>query len=224
MNYGSIEGELIDTDAQGFSLGVFGRLIADTKSKTMVTGSLAFGSNTFDATRTSYEGDVTADSIGASSFEGSLGVSTVIYEKNGFSLSPNATIRYFSGSVDGFTEAGPGVALTVDSQDIDSVVIDVGLNALVPINQQFSFVGRVGYMHELSDSEETIGASFNATGVNAVPFSVNARGIDHQAIILGGGFNYDFIGGGRLGVSYQGEFRFDAQSSQSVYLGYSLGF
>ena len=223
-NSGSIKGSLIDTDAQGLSIGTFGRVVVDEKSKTMITGSAAFGNYDYDATRSSYEGDVTADSIGASAIELSIGVSTVMYEKDGVTLSPNATLRYFDGSVDGFDESGSGVKLTVDSQDISSVILDVGIDANVTLKDNFSLIGRIGYMHEFSESDETVGARFSATGVNAVPFAVNAIGIDHQAFLIGAGLCYDFAGGARMGISYHGEYRMDAQSSQNVYLGYSVGF
>jgi outer membrane autotransporter protein len=224
LDSGSISGSHIDTDAEGFAFGAFARIVADEKSKTIVTGSASFGNYSYDATRSSFEGDVEADGIGASAVELSLGVSTVIYEKENVTLSPNATLRYVNGSVDGFDEEGTGVELVVGSQDISSVIIDLGLDASIKLDEKVTFNGRVGYMHELSSSEEPITASFAATGANAVPFTVNAPGIDHQAFVLGLGLSFDLNDSATLGLSYRGEYRFDSQASQNVGLGVSFGF
>jgi hypothetical protein len=221
---GDVEGPMIDTDAQGLALGAFGRYIVDQKSKTMITGAAAFGSYSYDAIRRSFDGNARANDIGASAIELSLGVSTVLYEKDGLTLSPNATFRYFDGNVDGFRERGNGVNLRVNSQEISSVILDVGIDATMDLMNHVSLHGRVGYMHEFSDSDESVSAGFVASGLNTVPFTVNARGIDHQAFVMGVGLSYDVAPGSRVGISYLGEYRMDARSSQNLFLHYSVGF
>lgn len=224
VDHGDVEGPLIDTDAQGLALGVFGRFMVDHKSKTMITGAAAMGSYSYDATRRSFEGDAMANDIGASAIELSLGVSTVLYEKDGVTLTPNATLRYFDGSVDGFKERGNGVNLRVDSQDINSVIVDLGIDATIDLRNHVMLHGRLGYMHEFTDSDESVRARFAFSGLNAVPFSVNALGIDHQAFVMGVGMSYDLAPGSRMGISYLGEYRLDARSSQNLFLHYSLAF
>ncbi len=221
---GNIKGALIDTDAQGFALGGFGRYLFDDKGKTTVTGSASFGNYAYDAARRSFGGDAKADDIGSDAIELVLGVSTVVYEKDRLRVSPGGAFRYMTGSVDGFEENGPGVPLTVDSQDIEALLIDVGVDLNYQLQDKLSLVGRVGYVSDLSSSDESVSASFAASGPDGLPFSVSAPGIDNQAITLGLGLFYDINDNTRMGVTYRGEFRTDSLSSQTFGIGASYGF
>ena len=224
VDSGSIKGELIDTDAQGLVLGGFGSYLFGDAGKTKITGSATYGNYDYDAARRSFGGDATASNIGSDAFEFALGVSTVVYENNRLRVAPSSSLRYMTGSVDGFDEDGAGIALAVDSQDIDSLLFDVGVDLTYQLHDKVSLAGRVAYVDSLSDSDESVSASFAATGSNAVPFSVSAPGIDNQAIILALGLFYDITANIQLGVTYRGEFRTDSQSSQTFGIGASYGF
>ncbi len=221
---GTINGALIDTDAQGFVLGTFSSYQFNDPYKAMLTGTAAFGSYSYDAVRRSFGGDATADSIGSDAVELSLSVSSVVYEKQGFRLAPSGALRYMGGSVDSFVEKGPGVRLAVDSQDIDTVLFDVGFDLSYQLMEHLSLAGRVGYVDTLSNSEESLSATFAATGPAGVPFAVSAPGIHHQAVTIGVGLFYDATENTRIGVTYRGEFRTESQSSQTFGLGASYGF
>lgn len=221
---GSIEGRLIDTDADGVVLGGFGSFRFNDRYQTKITAGIAYGNYTYDATRESFGGDASADGIGADAVELSLGVSSVFYEKDGLRLGAGTSLRYIGGSVDGFEEDGPGVALDVDSQDVDAVLFEIGVDLSYQLTEHLSFAGRLGYVGDLSSSDNDVTASFAATGAQGVPFTVNAAGIDDQAAILGAGLFYDINDSTRVGVTYRGEFRSDSQSSQSIGIGASYGF
>jgi uncharacterized protein with beta-barrel porin domain len=92
------------------------------------------------------------------------------------------------------------------------------------VQERVSLVGRVGYIDDLSSSDESVSATFAASGANAQSFSVSAPGIDNQAFTLGLGLYYDLNDSARLGVTYRGEFRTDSQSSQTFGIGASYGF
>jgi outer membrane autotransporter protein len=224
VDNGTINGALIDTDAQGFVLGTFSSYQFNDPYKTMLTGTAAFGNYTYDAARRSFGGDATADSIGSDAVELSLGVSSVVYENQGFRVAPSGALRYMGGSVDNFVEKGPGVPLAVDSQDIDTVLFDVGFDLSYQLMERLSLAGRVGYVDILSNSEESVSASFAASGPAGVPFAVSAPGIHNQAVTLGVGLFYDITENTRIGATYRGEFRTESQSSQTFGLGASYGF
>jgi len=224
VNGGNIKGSQIDTDAQGFVLGGFGRYLVKDANKTMITGSVSYGNYTYDAARESFGGEVSADDIGADAIELSVGVSTVVYEKDRLKISPGGAFRYITGNVDGFTEEGSGVALEVDSQDIDSLLLDVGVEFEYQIQEKVSLLGRLGYIHDFSDSDEPVSAAFAASGSDGLPFAVTAPGIDRQAVTLGLGSYYDLNDATRFGVNYRGEFRTDSVSSQTFGISGSYSF
>lgn len=224
LDDGSIKGPRIDTDAEGIVLGTFASYNFNDSHHTKLTGVAAYGSYSYDSTRRSFGGDATADGIGSDAVELSLGVSTVLYEKDGFRLSPSAALTYVGGSVDGFKEKGPGVPLAVGSQDINSVLFDVGFDISYQITRRLSVAGRLGYVSDLSDSDDSVTSSFAATGSAAVPFTVSAPGIDNQAATLGLGLYYDVNDNTRVGVTYHGEFRSGSESSQTFGIGVSYGF
>ena len=221
---GSIEGALIDTDAQGLVIGVSGRYLVDEMSKTTLTGTLSYGVYDYDAERNSYGGMETADGIGSDAFELSLGVRTVSYEKDGFRVIPNAALRYLTGSVDSFSETGSGVGLNVDSQDIDSLLLDLSVDFEYTINEQVTLVSNFGYVSDFEDSDNSVTANYAATGATAPSFSVAAPGIDDEAFILGFGAFYDINETIRVGFNYRSEFRMNSQNTNTFGIGASFGF
>jgi outer membrane autotransporter protein len=204
--------------------GLFGRYIVDEASKTKVTASLAYGSYDYDANRRSYGGAAVANGISSDAFEFALGVSTVSFEKDGFRVIPNASVRFMTGSVDSFTESGSGVNLAVDKQDLDSLLLDLGVDFEYQAQENLLFVGHIGYVTDFEDSDNTVSARFAASGPLASPFSVQAPGIDDEGFILGLGAYYDINQTIRVGLTYRGEFRLNSQSSQSIGIGASFGF
>ena len=150
-------------------------------------------------------------------------VSTVACETGGFRVIPSAMFRYMHGTVDSFTETGAGAALAVDSQDISSPLLELGVDFDYLVQPKLTLVGHLGYTFDLDGSDESVGARSIAAG--GLPFSVNAPGIDHDAFVLGAGAYYDINDSFRVGLTYRGEFRSsDSDSSQSVGIGASIAF
>ncbi len=221
---GSIVGNLVDTDAQGMVIGTFANYQFEDSRKTTAFGSVSYGDYTYDSIRRSFGGDVTANGVGADAFELVIGTSTILYEKESFFVSPSASLRYMSGTVDGFTEAGPGVPLAVESQDIDSVLLDVGVDVSYEITDRLSAGGRLGYVHAVSDSDNAVTSSFAASGAAGQSFQVTSPGIDEQAVTLGAGLFYDINDAVRVGATYRGEFGSESKSTQSFGLGATFSF
>jgi len=220
---GSINGNLIDTDGSGFVLGTFGSYLLDERTRTKLTASATYGVYDYDATRHSAGGDVHANGIGSDAIELTLGMSTVAYEKDGFRVIPSAMFRYLDGRVDGFKESGAGSGLAVASQDINSPLLELGVDFDYVVQPKLTLVGHLGYIFDLDDSNESVTARSTAAG--GLPFPVNAPGIDNDAFVLGAGAYYDISDSFRVGLTYRGEFRSSAsESTQSVGIGASLAF
>ena len=165
-----------------------------------------------------------ADGVGSDAIELTLGASTMLYDKDGFHLGGSGALRYMNGGVDSFVEHGPGVPLAVESQDIDSFLLDVGVDLSYQVTQQFTVAGRLGYVHEMSDSEHSVSSTFAASGTDAQLFSVSAPGIDGQAVTLNAGLFYDLNENTRLGATYHGEFGGESMPTQTFGISAAYGF
>ncbi len=219
---GQIEGNLIDTDASGFTLGAFGSYTVHESTKSQLIASATYGNYDYDITRHSAGGNVQANGVNSDAIEFTLGMTSVVYEKDGFRVTPSAMFRYMTGNVDGFTESGAGTSLAVGSQDINSPLLDLGIDFDYAVNSNFTLVGHLGYIVDFDNDSESISAT-NTAGGGA--FSVNAPGIDNEGVVLGAGAYYDLSDNLRIGLTYRGEFRSsDSASSQSIGIGASLSF
>lgn len=221
---GSISGSLIDADGQGLALGGFGSYQFKDKYQTTLLGSLSYGNYSYDMTRQSYGGETSADGIGSGAIELALAVSSVVYEKDNLRISPTGGFRLMSGEVDGFEEDGAGVPLAAEDQDIESFLVDVGVDFSYQVHERFTMVGRLGYIHDLADSDQDVTATFANSGPNADSFTVTAPGIDNQGATIGLGFYYDMTDAARLGLTYYSEFGGDSLPTQTVGLSASVTF
>jgi outer membrane autotransporter protein len=221
---GSIEGGLIDTDASGVAVGVFGSYVLDEKRSTTVSASLSRGVYEFDAQRQSFQGPVMENEIDSHAWELAVGVRTLAYEKRDLRISPYATLRYLNGQVDGFAESGAGVALQVGSQDIESLILDLGVEAEYKLLDRLTLFGALSYVTDFQDSSENITSSFVASGPLGRQFAVSAPGVDDEAIALSLGLGYDITDAVRVNLNYRGDLRFDSQDAHSIGLGLSFGF
>jgi outer membrane autotransporter protein len=224
MDFGKIEGPLVDTDAQGLALGLFGRYLIDEPHKVTLTASMAYGTYDYDTTRRSFGGDANADDVSSDALELAVGLRSVSYEKTGFRVLPNATLRYLTGKVDRFTENGPGVNLRVGSQDIDSLLLDLGVDFEYEVHRQVTLTGSVGYLQDFQDSENPVSGAFAAAGSLATPFTVSAPGVEDEAFVLGLGVFYDLNESARVGLSYSGGFQTSGEYAHRFGIGASFGF
>jgi len=221
---GTIEGALIDTDAQGVMLGVYGRYVADEASQTLLTASLSYGTYEYDAARRSFGGTTTANGISSKALEFAIGLSTVAFEQDKFRIRPSAGVRFLSGSVDSFTETGPGVNLSVGGQDIESLMVELGVNFEYDVQENFFLVGHLGYVTDFEDSDNTVSAAFASSGAAGRQFGVTAPGVDDEAFVIGLGGYYDLNPNTRLGLNYRGELRADSQTTHQIGFGASYSF
>ena len=139
-------------------------------------------------------------------------------------IRPGAGVRYMTGSVDRFTEVGNGINLSVNEQELQSLILELGVNFEYDIRKDLGLVGHLGYMSDFEDSDNTVAARFDAAGAAGRQFGVNAPGVDDEAFVLGLGGYYDFIPGARLTVNYRVEQRAASQVTHTFGIGANYGF
>ena len=224
VDTGTIEGGLIDTDADNLTLGLFGSRVLHDKTQTAIHAGIAWTSGTFDTRRDSFGGEATAEDIGSKAVELSLGASGVAWQGRGLTVRPHAEIRHTHGSVDSFTETGPGVPLDVAGQDIDAWLAELGVETSWKIRPNLELAGNLGWITGIGDSGETLGASFLRSGPGGRRFSVTAPGVEDDALVLGLGLYYDVTDTIRAGLTWQGELRDGDTDSHSFGLGATWSF
>lgn len=218
---GDIDGSLVDTDGQGFMLGVFGEYLLDPEHRTTVFSSLSLGAFSYDATRRSFGGPVYANNIDSHALELALGFETVAWRNDRFRLVPRGAIRYLDGHVDGFTETGPGVRMKVDSIDIASCLLELGLDAEFDFNAATTLHSHLGVMTDLYGSGETVSGSYLGGGL---PVRVTAPGVDGEAFTLGLGASFTVNETTRLDLNWRSEFREGSQDTHLLSLGGRVSF
>jgi outer membrane autotransporter protein len=218
---GDIKGALVDTDGSGFVLGAFGEYFLGRGSRTTIFSSLTYGDFDYDASRRSFGGRVGANGVGSDAWEFVLGVESVLLERGPFRLVPRGSLRYMNGTVDGFTESGRGVRMSVGELDIDSMLLDLGLDAEYRPTDYATLTAHLGYLNDFKDSGNIVSGRYVAGGA---PVGVYAPGIDEQAVVLGFGAWFDVNPAFRIGLNWRSEFRNDSQNVHSIGVGGSWGF
>jgi uncharacterized protein with beta-barrel porin domain len=224
VDSGSVSGSLIDTDSTGMVVGGFANCLLDANSQTKALLSLAYGNYSFDASRQSFGGTALTNGVGASAIEFATGLTTTLYQDQALTITPGVGFRYMRGTVDAFQEKGAGVSLDVDSQDIDACLLEVGVGLRYKIDEQTTFVGRLGYVKDLTGSDQALGAHFAAAGSGATGFSVSAPGVVDDAAVIGLGLEYELFDSATLGIHYRGDLRTDSQLGHSFGVGLTASF
>ena len=108
---------------------------------------------------------------------------------------PYAGMRYITGTVDAYTEVGPG-ATYFGEQDVDSLVSILGYQVSWKMRGSGGFWVpqiRAAWEHEFEDG-------------NASVFGVPVDNLDEDVAVVGAGLGYYFDNGWNLGLEYEGRF------------------
>jgi outer membrane autotransporter protein len=117
------------------------------------------------------------------------------FGEDDFVHGPYAGLRYITGTIDAYTEVGPG-ATFFGEQDVDSLVSILGYQVSWKIRGDRGFWVpqlRVGWEHEFEDGS---GSSFG------IP--VLSR--DEDIAVVGAGIGYWWDNGWNVGLDYEGRF------------------
>ena len=213
----------LDLDVDGFVLGAFVNYDPQGPDGPIhLWANGAFGSFDYDGVRQGLVARYRVPEHEATAFQLGFGGGYDVYEGNGLTITPVAGLRYLDADTDGFTETGGAGALTVAGQDQDAFLLDLAVRFLYQMSgQPFAVHGEAGWQHDFSGSERQVTARLAAGGP---AFSVLAPGLGDDAFTYGVGAYYDFLERYRVGVSYRGEYRDDAELFHGVDVRVSFGF
>jgi uncharacterized protein with beta-barrel porin domain len=231
---GSIDGELIDADALGWTFGVIGEHLIDEKSRTRLRAGMSYGSYLFDGTRGSASataagwlpGTVDFDDVDTDAFDLFIGVDGVAWKQDALTLIPSAGLRYAVSTMDSFSEStggapGAPIALDVSRDRHESLLLELGLLAQVEVNARLALWGEGGVNIGLLDDGRVLGASFakGSRGMRA-----EADGLDDDSLYLGCGAIYQITQDVRVAIGYRADVRSGAESQQELRLSSSWRF
>ncbi|WP_193214184.1 autotransporter outer membrane beta-barrel domain-containing protein [Luteolibacter marinus] len=117
------------------------------------------------------------------------------FGEDDFVHGPYAGLRYITGSIDAYTEVGPG-ATYFGEQDVDSLVSILGYQVSWKIRGGSGFWApqlRVGWEHEFEDG-------------NVTSFGIPVESYDEDLAVVGAGVGYYWDNGWSVGLDYEGRF------------------
>jgi uncharacterized protein YhjY with autotransporter beta-barrel domain len=168
---------------------------ADVLGSADVWGSLmySYGMHSYE-TRRNTGGGIASGSPDADthSVEFNIGLN---YGDDDFVHGPYAGLRYITGTVDAYTEVGPG-ATYFGEQDVDSLVSILGYQMSWKIRGSSGFWVpqlRVGWEHEFEDGGTT-------------SFGIPLDSRDEDIAVVGAGIGYWWDNGWNVGLDYEGRF------------------
>lgn len=216
---GTVEGALIDADADGWSLGVVGEWLLEAEGRARVTGAISYGDYRFDGNRGSATATAAGWVPGQAGFSGVrqdalelyVGFNSVFYEDaaRGLRLIPSAGLRYGSGSMDDFKEdrgpiPGAPIALHVVGTRYQTLLAEAALLAEYDLSERLTLRGQLGMNLPLAGDDRVLRASF-AGGSRAM--RVHSEGLSDELLFLSLGGEYRLNDTTSIGLGYRGEFR-----------------
>jgi uncharacterized protein with beta-barrel porin domain len=233
-DWGSVDGDLIDSDASGWSAGLVFEALLHEPSGTRITSALSHGEYTFDGTRQSVSATalgwspagVSIPDVDGSATEWFLGIDGTAWKNQQLRIIPSAGVRYSTSTTDGFRELtgpapGSAIALNVGGDHHDSFLMEAGIAAETDINDRLTLRGELGFNANLSDDPHVLRASFVA---GSRPFQAIGEGMDDDLMYLGLSAVHRVTDAISIGAGWRSEFREDCDSAQSFILSSSIRF
>ncbi|NNC90425.1 MAG: autotransporter domain-containing protein, partial [Akkermansiaceae bacterium] len=223
IDTGSVKATGLSLDASGLVMGAFVESTPQgPDGPLLLYGNLAYGTYEFDGSRTGLLGTYTVPNFDANAFQVAIGADYDWYQRDAWTVTPGIGLRYVDATTDAFTETGGPGAYKIGDMDQDALLLDLTLKFFYQqIGQPFAMHGHLGYQHDFSDSDREVQAMLASGGP---AFSVVAPGIGEDAVTFGLGGHYDFNDRYRLGLSYRGELREDADLFHGLDVRFTVGF
>lgn len=231
VDSGTMNGDLIDADALGCNFGVTGEYVLDEKSRTRLRAAMSYGAYVFDGSRQSVSATATGwapgkaefDDLDVDAFDVFIGVDGVAWKKEALTLIPSAGLRYAMTTMDSFEEstAGSPIALDVNRDRHESLLLEFGLLAHVEVNPKLALWGESGVNIGLLNNGRVLTASFSK---GSREMHAEARGLEDDSLYLGCGAVYQFSETISASIGYRADIRSEAEAQQELRLSSSWRF
>lgn len=226
---GKIDGDLIDADSEGYSVGMLAEKLLEKAHSTRLLAGISYGRWSYDGEREAAVGngsswnpaDVEFSDVDSSALDLSLGVETIAWSKNGIRLIPHAGLRFTSVSTDGFRETGNALPLDVRSFDRNSFLAELSFLVEKDITSTIGISGEIGGNFALTDESDTISARF-INGSRTM--NVKSDGISDDLLFLSAGGHWQATPLINIGLNYRAEARSGADVLNQINLGASVRF
>ncbi len=218
----------------GITFGVIGEHLMDEKSRTRLTAGISYGGYQFDGTRGSASataagwmpGKVDFDDVDVDALDLFVGVDGVAWKQDALTLIPSAGLRYAMSKMDSFGEStggapGSPIALGVNRDRHESLLLELGLLAQVELNQDLTLWAEGGLNIGLLDNERVHAARF-VKGERTM--RAGSGGLGDDSLYLGCGAVYQITHSIRASLGYRADFRSGAEAQQELRLSSSWHF
>ena len=140
-------------------------------------------------------------------------------------LGPTASFQYTNTTLDGFTEAGGFLPLTIAGKSSESLRTNVGVRA--SYDGKIGSVGfrpevRVGWQHEAGAAGNTFTANFATLGGR--PFTAASVTVGRDSVVVGAGFTIRWNERFATYVNYDGNFGAKNMESHNISGGVRIQF
>jgi hypothetical protein len=167
-----------------------------------------YGMNDYDIRRITGGGIATASPDGDySQIEFTSGLN---FRSGALVHGPYGSLRWLDGTIDGYSEAGPGAALFPES-DFESLATQLGYQLSYPISLSGGVLvpqTRAAWEHEFEDDQ-------------AAAFGLPGGEIDEDLAVLGAGLGYYLLSGWNVVLDYEARL---GSETQSHYVGLKAGY
>lgn len=222
VDSGDIETTYIHADVDGLLFGAFASYHINDSTNTFVTGGITYGDFEYDGTRsTLFNGTSRFDGVDGESLDIYVEIQGDVYKTDRFRLTPSFGLHYIDSQVDGFTETGGVLPLTVMSMDNEALLAELELRAEYKVTDRFLVHGSVGYTHNFMDTDRDVDAKFVS---GSTPFSVRANGFSEDILSLGIGATWYATDSLSFRAHYRAEFGSDQETSNIIGIGGSFSF
>lgn len=222
VDSGDIETTHIHADVDSLMFGAFASYHINDETNTFVTGGITYGDFEYDGTRSSaFNGVSQFRGVDGESLDIFVEAQTDVYQSNKFRLTTTFGLHYIDTQVDGFTETGGLLPMTIDSMDNEALLAELELHAEYKVTERFLVNGSIGYTHNFIDGGRTVDAQFVG---GATPFSVDSNGLSDDILSLGLGATWYATDSLSFNANYRAEFGSDQETSNTFGLGASFSF
>lgn len=231
---GTINGELIDGDAFGWTFGLIGEHLLHEPSRTRLRAGVSYGSYEFDGTRGSASataagwapGMARFDDVGVGAFDLFVGVDSVVWKQDVLTLIPSAGLRYAMTKMSSFGETTGGfpgslIALNVGRDRHEALLLELGMLGRVEVSEVLALWAEGGFNIGLLDNDRVLAARF-AQGERTM--RARAAGLDDDSLYLGFGAAYQFTDSKSAALGYRADIRSGADAQHEVRLSTSWRF